>query len=64
MVVVAFVLLLTVIPVTIAARLTGGGGITRASAGTTGGPVAAGPAGGEAGDAQASVDVALGANEP
>jgi len=30
--VVGFVLLLTVIPVSVAARLTGGGGVTRASA--------------------------------
>jgi hypothetical protein len=62
-VVVTFVLLLTVIPVAIAVRLTGGGGMTRASAGTTGG-AATGAAGAGAGDAQAGVDVALGANEP
>jgi ABC-type spermidine/putrescine transport system permease subunit II len=62
-VVVTFVLLLTVIPVAIAARLTGGGGMTRASAGTIRG-AATGPAGARAGDAQAAVDVALGANEP
>ena len=42
-VVVSFVILVTIIPVAVAARLTGGGGMTRASAGTTGG-VAAGPA--------------------
>jgi putative spermidine/putrescine transport system permease protein len=63
-VVVTFVLLLTVIPVAIAVRLTGGGGMTRASAGTTGGVAATGAAGAGAGDAQAGVDVALGANEP
>jgi hypothetical protein len=50
--------------VAIAVRLTGGGGMTRASAGTTGGVAPAGPAGAAAGDAQAGVDVALGANEP
>jgi hypothetical protein len=38
--------------------------MTRASAGTTGGAAAAGAAGAGAGDAQAGVDVALGANEP
>ncbi len=53
-VVVTFVLLLTKSPVAIAARLTGGGGITRASAGT---------AGVAAVDAQAATDLAL-AEEP
>ena len=57
-------LLLTVIPVAIAVRLTGGGGMTRASAGTTRGAAATGPAGAGAGEAQAGVNVALGANEP
>ena len=65
-VVVTFVLLLTVIPVAIAVRLTGGGGMTRASAGgaAAAGPAGAGPAGTGAADGQAAVDVALGANEP
>jgi putative spermidine/putrescine transport system permease protein len=50
-VVVTFVLLLTLVPVAIAARLTGGGGITRASAAPVRrlagpGPAGAGPAGG------------------
>src|ERR1700749_1343288 len=63
-VVVTFVLLLTVIPVAIAVRLTGGGGMTRGSAGPTGSVGAAGPAGAGATDGQAAVDVALGANEP
>ena len=71
-VVVTFVLLLTVIPVAIAARLTGGGGMTRASAGGTGQVAPAGAAGpgepgspGAAADAeQADTDVALGANVP
>ena len=75
-VVVTFVLLLTVIPVAIAARLTGGGGMTRASAGARrvapagsggpggpGGPGEAGP-GGPGGGGQAATDVALGANVP
>ncbi len=69
-VVVAFVLLLTVIPVAIAVRLTGGGGMTRASAGPRrmapaepGGPGEAGP-GGPDGGGQATTDVALGANVP
>jgi putative spermidine/putrescine transport system permease protein len=72
-VVVAFVLLLTVIPVAIAVRLTGGGGMTRASAGPRrmapaepggpGGPGEAGP-GGLDGGGQATTDVALGANVP
>jgi len=53
-VVVTFVLLLTLIPVAIAARLTGGGGITRASAGT---------AGVSAAEDQAAADLAL-AEEP
>ena len=53
-VVVTFVLLLTLIPVGIAARLTGGGGITRASAGT---------AGVAAAEDQAAADLAL-AEEP
>jgi ABC-type spermidine/putrescine transport system permease subunit II len=58
-VVVTFVLLLTLIPVGIAARLTGGGGMTRASAGqAVAGPGAAG------GDGQSATDVALGANAP
>ena len=52
-VVVTFVLLLTVIPVAIAARLTGGGGMTRASAGGARRMATAGPGGpggpGEAG---------------
>ena len=72
-VVVTFVLLLTVIPVAIAVRLTGGGGMTRASAGTARGAAAAGPAtaaagpespGAGAADGQAAVDAALGASEP
>jgi putative spermidine/putrescine transport system permease protein len=76
-VVVAFVLLLTVIPVAIAVRLTGGGGMTRASAGGArrmapagpggpdgpGGPGEAGPGGPDSGG-QAATDVALGANVP
>ena len=53
-VVVTFVLLLTLIPVAIAARLTGGGGITRASATT---------AGVRAAEGQAAADLAL-AEEP
>ena len=53
-VVVTFVLLLTLIPVAIAARLTGGGGITRASAATAGAGAAAD---------QAAADLAL-AEEP
>jgi putative spermidine/putrescine transport system permease protein len=73
-VVVAFVLLLTVIPVAIAVRLTGGGGMTRASAGGAPRTAPAGPRGpGEPGEAgpdgpggggQAATDVALGANVP
>ena len=51
---VTFVLLLTLIPVAIAARLTGGGGITRASAATAGAGAAAD---------QAAADLAL-AEEP
>lgn len=43
-VVVTFVLLLTLVPVAIAARLTGGGGITRASAGQAGAPAGQIPA--------------------
>jgi putative spermidine/putrescine transport system permease protein len=67
-VVVTFVLLLTVIPVAIAVRLTGGGGMTRASAGGTRrmapvGPGGAGPAG-AGGDGQTATDVALGVTEP
>ena len=73
-VVVAFVLLLTVIPVAIAARLTGGGGMTRASAGGTrrGGQVG-GQQGGPGdvagtvmgGDPEGSADaLALGGNAP
>ena len=54
-VVVTVVLLLTLIPVAIAARLTGGGGITRASAAT--------PAGTRAADEQAAADLAP-AGEP
>ena len=63
-VVVTFVLLLTVIPVAIAVRLTGGGGMTRASAGHHPGCGGYRPAGAGAGEAQAGVNVALGANEP
>lgn len=45
--VVTFVLLLTLVPVGIAARLTGGGGITRASAGRAGTMPGQSPAAGE-----------------
>jgi putative spermidine/putrescine transport system permease protein len=54
-VVVTFVLLLTLVPVAIAARLTGGGGISRAGAGVAPGTGAA--------DDQAAADLAL-AEEP
>jgi putative spermidine/putrescine transport system permease protein len=75
-VVVTFVLLLTLIPVGIAVRLTGGGGMTRASAGGTRRTEPAGPGGpggpdgdglggtGVAGGGQSASDVALGANAP
>jgi len=72
-VVVTFVLLLTLIPVGIAARLTGGGGMTRASAGGTrrgarqAGPGAPGDVAGTVmgGDPEGSADaLALGGNAP
>jgi putative spermidine/putrescine transport system permease protein len=72
-VVVTFVLLLTLIPVAIAARLTGGGGMTRASAGAArpgsrpGGPGSPGSVAGVimGGDPEGSADaLALGGNEP
>jgi ABC-type spermidine/putrescine transport system permease subunit II len=66
-VVVTFVLLLTLIPVGIAARLTGGGGMTRASAGGTRRDGRPGDVAGVVmgGDPEGSADVlALGGNEP
>ena len=77
-VVVTFVLLLTIIPVAIAVRLTGGGGMTRASAARPGGtrraerarpgglevPAGPGATGGTGPDGQSETDVALGANAP
>ncbi len=62
-VVVTFVLLLTLIPVGIAARLTGGGGMTRASAGQARQAAQSGQ-GAAGGDGQSATDVALGANAP
>jgi putative spermidine/putrescine transport system permease protein len=72
-VVVTFVLLLTIVPVAIAVRLTGAGGVTRASAGAgrqagaggpgAGGPGSPGPAGGQ--DAEASSELlAVSGNVP
>jgi hypothetical protein len=66
-------LLLTIVPVAIAVRLTGAGGVTRASAGAgrqagagspgAGGPGSPGPAGGR--DAEASSDLlAVSGNVP
>jgi putative spermidine/putrescine transport system permease protein len=68
-VVVTFVLLLTLIPVSIAARLTGGGGITRASAGTGAryagrGPGDGGPPGADAGPEAAADVLAVSGNAP
>ena len=70
-VVVTFVLLLTLIPVAIAARLTGGGGMTRASAGAAGRGGRSGGGPGDVagvvmgGDPEGSADaLALGGNEP
>jgi len=45
-------------------RLTGGGGMTRASAGTARGAAAPESPGAGAADGQAAVDAALGASEP